>query len=628
MHIRTLLFSLVAASLMAADRVGAAEGRVSPVVAPSLSKRPRPLEDLEVAATLEVADFGAQPDDGRNDLPAVRRAVERVRQSGMPARIVFGRGRYIFDIDVDEDLIARALKASVVLYKMEGVVLDGAGAEIVIRRPRLGFVTVLGCRNVIIRDFTVDWDPPPFAQGFIRGVHLQEGTFTFGPEGGYLSLDHPNWKLAPPQRIRPSRWGVIMDPKVPGRLKSDAINVVFYSGWEKGSGGTYRIAVKNRRALEDMEPGDRYIQVDRNGAGLVHITKSQRVTCINITSFTSPGLNYGGADCSEVAVLNCRVLLKPGRWHTSNADGLHFQRHRIGPWIEGCTFEGMSDDGANLYTPPAICLEVLSPRRFRVSQAAGWQPDDRLLAFNPREGRCVGRARVVSIERDRRAKTTVLVTDRDVVGIHAGAEKTADCFFNLGMNSSNFVIRNNTFRNIRRFGVLIQSRDGIVENNRFGWTSSNGVMVRNSVDWPEGFPSGNLVIRGNTFQGCGFDHTLQAADAAVIACAVKRLGGQLARWRALDRIAIEGNTIRGWRRRGILVACAENVRIADNRLLTDSPPPPGFRHRPPVPIQLVNVRNVDVTGNTIQDPRPNAASVVVQEEPCLEVRVWDNPVLP
>lgn len=121
---------------------------------------------------------------------------------------------------------------------------------------------------------------------------------------------------------------------------------------------------------------------------------------------------------------------------------------------------------------------------------------------------------MVSVEFDRQTKTTLLVTDEDIVGIKTGDDKTADCFFNLDMNNGSFVIRGNTFRNLRRFGVLIQGRDGIVENNRFEWTSSNAIMVRNSVNWPEGFPTGNLIIRGNTFENCGFDHTMQTSDAA------------------------------------------------------------------------------------------------------------------
>jgi len=234
---------------------------------------------------------------------------------------------------------------------------------------------------------------------------------------------------------------------------------------------------------------------------------------------------------------------------------------------------------------------------------------------------------VVSVETDRQTKTTLLVASEDIVDIKTGDEKDADSFFNLDMNNSSFVIRGNTFRNLRRFGVLIQSRDGIVENNRFEWTSSNGIMVRNSVDWPEGFPTGNLIIRGNTFEGCGFDHTMQTSDAAVIAIVLKRLGGKLAEWRALDRILIEANTIVDWRRRGILLACAENVTIRNNRLLT-SAAPPAFRELPLVPIQLANVRNVEVTENLVRDARNITSPIVIQEPPCDRVHVQSNVIQP
>jgi len=593
---------------------------------PTLSERRPPLRELKTEQTVRVTDFGATPDDSGNDLPAVRKAVETARKAAVPTRIVFEPGRYVFDADVDNDLIARALKTSIPLYKMQNIVLDGNGAEIIIRKPRLGFVNVLACSNVIVKGFTVDWDPAPFAQGFIRGVDFEQGTFTFEPEEGYLSLDHPNWKLPPAQRIGPGRWGVILDRKVPGRLKDDALNVVMYEDWEKNDNGTYSIAVKYRGVLKDMAPGDRYVQVDRNGAGLVLFRKSQRVTCMNLTNYTSPGLDYGGGDCSEVAILNCKVLLKPGRWHTSNADALHFQRHRIGPWIEGCTFEGMTDDGANLYTPPALCVEVLSARRFRVSRQDGWQAGDRLIAFNPREGRHIAETKVVSVELDRETKTTVLATASDITGLETGDDKTADCFFNLDMNNSGFVIRNNTFRNIRRFGVLIQSRNGIVENNRFESTSSNGIMVRNSVDWPEGFPTGNLIIRGNTFTGCGFDHTMQTTDAAVIAIVLKKLGGKLAECRAIDRILVENNTIVNWRRRGILLACAENATIRNNRLLTTSQSPPAFREMPLVPIELANVRNVELADNIIRDMRDIIRPAILQGDSCEAVSVKSNVV--
>ena len=350
---------------------------------------------------------------------------------------------------------------------------------------------------------------------------------------------------------------------------------------------------------------------------------SERVTCLNLTNYTSPGLDYGGGDCSEIAIINCRVLLKPGRWHTSNADGLHFARNRIGPWVEGCTFEAMTDDGANLYTSPAHCTEVLGPRRFQLINVHGWQEGDRILAFDPRDGLKIAEVRVAEVELRSRGEATVTF-DADVPPIQTGPEKTDDCFFNLDCNSSKFVFRNNTFRNIRRFGILIQSRDGIIENNRFEATSSNGLVVRNSVDWPEGFATGNLIIRGNTFRNCGFDHTMGLHHAAVIALEVQKLGAKPAAWRALERIVIEDNTIINWRRQGIYVGCAEDVVVRNNRLLTEGDPPPPFRGLPLVPMRFYNVDRVIATGNQIDDRRDISPEGFVIESSGPNVIVRDH----
>ena len=42
------------------------------------------------------------------------------------------------------------------------------------------------------------------------------------------------------------------------------------------------------------------------------------------------------------------------RRRTTNADGGLFVESRIGPWVEGCSFIGLSDDAANACVPPHI----------------------------------------------------------------------------------------------------------------------------------------------------------------------------------------------------------------------------------------------------------------------------------
>ena len=79
--------------------------------------------------------------------------------------------------------------------------------------------------------------------------------------------------------------------------------------------------------------------------------------------------------------------------------------------------------------------------------------------------------------------------------------------------------------------------------------------------------------------------------------------------------------------RGILLACAENVTVRNNRLLT-SAAPLAFRELPLVPIQLANVRNVEVTENLVHDTRNITSPIVMQEDSCDRVHVQSNVVQP
>ena len=147
---------------------------------------------------------------------------------------------------------------------------------------------------------------------------------------------------------------------------------------------------------------------------MCHFTLCKRVVFESITNYTSPGLDYGGAHSSEIGLFNCRVLIKPGFWHTSNADGMHFSQHRIGPWVEGCTFEGMSDDGANLYAHPVNVARLISEKEFDIGPTMDWRPGDLILGFEPTRGEVLGKARVVSASVDRKAASTHLALDQPI----------------------------------------------------------------------------------------------------------------------------------------------------------------------------------------------------------------------
>jgi len=460
----------------------------------------------------------------------------------------------------------------------------------------------------------------------VRGIDQEAGWFEFEETPGFMSLEDPVWQEENRKGYDSIRWGMLKDRVVPGRMKANVRNAVFLERWEKIGSRRFRLHLRNKGCLEDLEIGDPYVHVDRNGGGLCIFSHCERVAIENITTYTSPGLDYGGAHSSEIGLFNCRVLLKPGYWHTSNADGMHFSQHRIGPWVEGCTFEGMADDGANLYAHPTNVVRVISDKEFEIGFTVDWRPGDKVMGFEPKKGEVLGVARVVSAPMARKNDTTHFVLDGPIPGMQPGEHKDEEAtyFLNLNLSSSNFVFRNNTFRNVRRFGILMQSHDGIVEGNTFENVSASAIVVRNSSGWPEGFATGNIVIRGNTIRDCNFDHNVRGYNTGDITVYVRRLDGRNGLSRAISQVEIRDNTIVNTRRRAISVASATDVKVTGNVIRCEDPKAPSHDNKAVTPIRLCDVDRVSVRDNAIIEPRPVAPGCVRIEGECTAVGVRDN----
>ena len=591
------------------------------VTEPQLTPRPEPLRDFPVEQVLDVTEFGAVPDDDGNDVAGIRAAMKQATAAKVPTEVRFPKGRYYLDADIETDQYAKLTNDALAMARAEQVILNGNGSEIIIRTPPTGFLALYACKDIIVRDFVVDWDPPPFAQGFVRAVDRKTGTFDFEVEPGYVSMDHSLWQRPNRKGYDSIRWGMLKDPNIPGRMKRDVPNVYFCDQWDKVGERTFRMQLRNPGKAVNFDVGDRYVHVDRNGGGLILCPGCERVTFQRITNYASPGLDYGGGGTKEVAVLDCRVLIKPGRWHTSNADGLHFPVSRPGPWVEGCTFEGMADDGANLYSKGAFCTEIISDTQFVLSPHALMEVGARLLVFDPKPGHKLGTAKVVAVQRDGLLQRVTL--DRPIHGVRIGSKKTDPQFFAIDCTGG-FVFRNNTFRNIRRFGILIDSRDGLIENNRFEATSSCGVVVHNDPDWPEGFATGNIIIRGNTFDTCYVERIYRADTCASISIKTNRLGWQPAPYRGIADILIEDNTFVNWRNQAISLGCAQNAIVRNNRFLADDNAPAGVAGIPHVPIRIFNAAQISVRGNHIQDRRRLVPGAIQMTDDCEAVDVRGN----
>ena len=205
----------------------------------------------------------------------------------------------------------------------------------------------------------MDYDPLPFTQGTVTLVSTgPQPAFQFRVDDSYP---------------RPTNNYFCADRKAMGNVHGSRAALGF--GWPTGIrefmtldtvtattvSNVFRVRLKNGGKLKTIHVGDIWCQLARfNGSTLYRTRNSDQVTYLDLTNYTGASAAFEGNDCSMVNEINCQVVIGPSpggtngvpRRKTTNADGGLFTNPRIGPWVEGCYFIGMSDDVANANVLP------------------------------------------------------------------------------------------------------------------------------------------------------------------------------------------------------------------------------------------------------------------------------------
>ncbi|MCL5270627.1 MAG: right-handed parallel beta-helix repeat-containing protein [bacterium] len=593
------------------------------IVREILAVRTPPLRELAVARTLSVSDFGARPDDDGDDLPAVRRAVAAAIDGGVATEISFPRGRYVFappNTEADQCLVVSGAR---------NLAINGNGSEIVIRNPIMGLIRIERSQNIILKNFTIDFDPPPFTQGVIEAADPAAGTVDYRISPGFPPLDAPMFVNAKPNlNWRDcATWGMLKDRAIPGRLKADCPNCYFLQHSEKLGEGLFRMHILPKSSVAAFEPGDHYVhlaRLEQIQSALAVADRSEQVTYLNLICYASNNWAFIATYTSCYNVIDCRVPLRPGYWHTFDSDGVSNHGSRIGAWIEGCLFEGIADDFCNTGAPRMAILAAPAPTQLVMKSLDPWKirTGDRLLVFNPREGLPIADATVAAVDYER----GLVTVDHPLPPLQIGPSRTSDYVYNRDTSASYFVMRNNTVRNSRRFANYLSGpvSHGLIENSHYEGLDGAAVILRNEVDWDvpmadrerAAAASGRLPFAndgrfaflkaqsatGNTIRACGF-----ASPSGVITTGMGRIGFKESRWQGQSNLVIENNTIENACGNNLLsLGGTWNAAIRANTFRNRANPYPGA---PSAIIRIWNSTGATITGNKAIDDRPVGAFV-------------------
>jgi hypothetical protein len=571
---------------------------------------------------LLVSDFGAVGDGKTDDRAAIRDAIARAVEADGPIEVRFDRR--VYRVGPREDRWC-----SFDVQNARDITIDGQGAILLLHPHNCGFL-VYRSRNIVLRNFVIDYDPLPHTQGDVVSLDPDNGAFTVRIHQGYpipesipAGLRHGAF-IEPETPRYTGHWLYIGSVECLSRderlvlIKAKEGDEGRVQGTHVGERFVFGIPSmteeqRNRRFARGQEAHNQGVYLS-NPAGTIQFMLSKDCTVESIDHYMSTGMTYRLTGTENVRLRHIRIIRRPGtdRLVASLSDGIHCKNNKVGPFIEHCTFEALLDDSINLSTMSDDIMETVGPTTFLTLYsdivwydtpiAAG----DTVLVFDPVKAIFLGEAQVTHVEfvGNRQRRVTL---DRAPEGIvdakMAGREKATKLFIKKLQGAQ---VKSCVFRSQMKTAMVFRT-PGVCEGN-YVEDCFFGVHSHNSLRFGEGPIPYDLCIRGNTFD-----------RVAIAAIAALRLG-QTALEPYGGPVRIEDNTFHQENGTAIRISNLTDVHLQRNSIRMHSATPDQY-----AAIHLANCADTTVSDCRIVDPRvPESGAIRIEAMPPDAVKLARN----
>lgn len=497
-------------------------------------------------ARVDVTRFGAVPNDGKDDTAAILAAIEECRKLA-PAILLFPKGQYDFFAGSNPNDKGTLFPVA----DIDRLTIEGNGAEFIIHGVT-GIFRFANCQNLNIRHFTIDWDRPPFSLGKVIAV-----------EGNHFDVEvFPEYPVKGGEPV-----GAFMDfdpeTRLPMRHGLDE-----YYTCEKTELVREQVLRVHLKHQARIKPGV-LVQLRHQvyGPSTFVCSRCSNVTVEDVTVHTVPGMGFIGSVCTNINLKRFRVVPRPGSGHlmSATADATHFGGCKGTISMEDCEYEGMGDDAVNIKSGLYLSLKekiddrtILAAHNLKMIDAP--DPGDVMEISHVDDLIPYATARVKKVE--------VLPND----GLHKvefidplPAELKEGDVFGNATRTPKVRISNCRVRNNRARGMLIQTRDAIVENCNFTNCTGPGILVLTEVVYFfESIGTRDVVVRN-----CTFDHVNYGAaigPGALCAMAYLKDFKYPPKPGVHKNVIFEGNVIRNTDNSGIFVAGTDGITIRSNKI--------------------------------------------------------------
>lgn len=464
------------------------------------------------ATVITMSSLGLKPDSRVNATPYVMKALEECRKYP-EAVLTFEKGRYDFweahttlrdyyetnTYDVNPKILA------ILLDEMQNVTLDGQGSEFIMH-GRMQPITLHRCKNIALRNFSIDWDIPLTAQGKVvnstdqyMDVEIDTEQYPYIIENNQLTFVGEGWKSA--------CWSIM-------QFEADTHFVCYNTGDNLGWVRYHAEALK-KGVVRLKEPKGKPVPYPAAGTMLVlrHNTREHagiflfhcdgvRMEQINVYHTGGLGvLSQYSKDLTFNAV-NVAPNMAKNRVLSGHDDGLHLMGCSGLVKIENCHFAGLMDDPINIHGTCSRIVKVLSPTRVQcrfmqdMSEGMEWGRSGETAGFiENKTMRTVGKGTIAKFEVVNKAEFIIEFSEPIPAGIQEG-----NVLENLTC-TPDAEIRNCHFGSCRARGVLVSTPGKVVIEDNVFESSGSAILIAGDANyWFESGAVKDVTIRRNEFR--------------------------------------------------------------------------------------------------------------------------------
>ncbi len=476
------------------------------------------MENLMSIRTIEIKSL---PDDNS---PALCAALRELRDGG---RLVLAPGRYPCRGGALQSN-GRTREPSVAVKDLKHVTIEGNGATLV-GQDIAGLFLFTKSEDITIRNLTVDWDPLPHTAGKVMAHLPDQHAFDLAP---LIPSDPPSGRIVQaiiaynPELCRMGNWEIYQtqgerDAEPSVRLADGQLRV-----FQRRPGGAY--------SFNDKLPEIGSHVIVRHqvyGYDAFVFSGCAGVRLENVTVHAVPGMAVIGLQSRDITIQRIKVIPAAGGWMSATADAMHFGGCRGTITVEDSEFAGMGDDAINIHGMYGLVTRRIDDHTVEAGRARmnPYYDTERTTWDEPQPGDLIeygggkepllpqGQLTVVAAHQDAKARRVVIRFKE------ALPESVGDGSVLTDLSSSPAVrIRNCYVHGNRARGMLIQTRDVVIERCRFEDITSHGIQLcTDACDWWE-----SLGVRDVTITGCVFRRNCFWWGGAAIHVSADIPGGQ------------------------------------------------------------------------------------------------------